>query len=119
MDFEKLVPFIKKALADNGVSPEEVAQILQEKTHTNETDQNTETVDSEMVDKSNPQSADVSNEEGKMLENTFGELDVEEAIEQAKERKTYDDPATTTDGASVKIGSYWDLLKSRYGNDSR
>lgn len=107
MDFEKLVPFIKKALENNGVSIQDIQEELQEGVGhpADDKDQELETIDNTVVDNSNPQKADVNNEEGKMLESTFKEIEVEEAINRAKEEKDF---------KGLKQGSYWDKLAAIY-----
>jgi DNA-binding transcriptional MerR regulator len=112
MNFEDLVPFIKRALENNGVSTEEIQQVLSEQQNDSTQDSQSETLDNEMVDKQDQLPSEEENLEGKMLESTFKELEVEDAIEIAKERKSYDSSPVLDNNkdSSIKIGSYWDLL---------
>lgn len=80
---------LKLALDTDQVKPEEVMAILQKKQQGREEDKNTETVDSEVLDSDCPSPDDAKNDEGKVLETAFKELDVEDAIEAAKEQKKY------------------------------
>jgi len=119
MDFEKLIPFIKKALDSNGISPDEVMQVMNENKQ-NVGDKNTETVDSDVVDNNAQQQQDIDNEEGKMLESTFKELEVEEAIEKVKERKSYDSASSLeSNGENVKFANCWEFLKAKHAHHGR
>jgi hypothetical protein len=113
MDFEKLIPFIKKALENNDVSIADIQEELQEGkgNPADDKDQELETVDNGVVDNSNPQNSDVSNDEGKLLESTFKEVEVEEAITRAKEEKDF---------KQIKQSSAWKQLANLYArNNSR
>lgn len=119
MDFEKLIPFIKKALDSNGVSPEEVMQVMNQNNQ-NVGDKNTETVDSELIDNNAQQQQDVDNEEGKLLESTFKELEVEEAVDKVQEQKSFEaNPSLDSDNENVKFASCWEILKAKYAHNSR
>ncbi len=127
MDYHRLIPtIVKLALDTEQVKPEEVYAVLQQKNQGKTEDKNTETVDGEVLDAENPSADDVANEEGKILESAFKELDIEDAIEQVKESKKYNDTANATptinnEGNSIsqKAASYWEVLRSKYGNHSR
>lgn len=114
MDFEKLVPFIKRALESQNVTPEEVYSVLKRDNSSSGItgeDTNNETVDNQLVDPTNQTPDEQRNDEGQLLESTFQELLVEDAIEKAKEEKLFNQPAQNS-----KTASYWDLLRD-YGNN--
>lgn len=113
MDISKLIPFIKEAVMT--VSPEEVAAQLKKQQQTRQEDRQRETVDNEIIEQDERPSDDLQNEEGQMLEASFKELEIEEAIEQAKEEKKLQsgNEGETNPGAGVKLASYWDMLKHR------
>lgn len=113
MNFDKLIPFIKKALEHTtNVTPAEIQAVLQEQEN-NEGDQNTETVDSDILDKSPSTTEEVKNEEGKLLEHAFKELEVEEAIKTVEERKKM---ASVNEGAGL---SYWEQLNLYINGNNR
>ena len=89
MDISKLIPFIKEAVMT--VSPEEVAAQLHKQQQSKLEDKQRETVDNEIIEQDERPSDDLQNEEGQMMENSFKELEVEDAIEQAKEEKKLQD----------------------------
>ena len=118
MDFVKLEQFIKKAMQAssgyNQVSPEDVAAEMQKKQQTSTEDKDTETVDGEVIDDGHELAE--NNQEGQMLEQAFPELEVEDAIEKAKETKKLQGDG----GVTIKsAGNYWELLKLRYGINCR
>lgn len=117
VNFDKLIPFIKKALENSGsVSPEEVMAVLQEGESSSPLeDQNAETVDSEMMDRSEQTHEEVKNEEGKLMESAFKDLDVEEAIKTVQERKEVEQGS---DQGELIPKTAWDLLKA-YANNCR
>lgn len=82
-----LTTMLKLAVDTEQIKPEEVMAVLQRKAQGQQEDKNTETVDSEILDSAQPSKDDVSNDEGKILETTFKELDVEDAISELKETK--------------------------------
>lgn len=115
MDLKLLLPFIiKQAIATGQVSPDEVMAQLQEQSSKKEQDRDNETVDSELTE--DGEGIIEPNEEGRMLESGFKELELEEAVEKAKEEKSLRD---TTNVSTIKSASYWDLLVTRYGNNRR
>lgn len=118
IDFDKLLPFIKRALEKTAnVSPEEVLAVLNEGYNSGpQEDQNAETVDSEMMDRSLQTTEEARNDEGKLLEQAFRDLDVEEAIKTVEERKQFEG---NQDGATVSYKSAWEQLIHAYGNNSR
>lgn len=85
MDISRLIPFIKEAAIT--VSPEEVAAQLQKQQQSKQEDKQRETVDNEVIEQDERPEDDQFNEEGQLLEGSFKELEVEDAIEQAKEQK--------------------------------
>lgn len=109
MDFEKLVPFIKKALASNNVTPDEVAAALNEESNDPNKDHNNESVDNSFIDSTTQNQEEIKNQEGKLLESTFKELAVEEAIEKAKEKKEFN-TVPTPETENIKSATYWELL---------
>lgn len=116
LNFEKLIPFIKKALDNQGIKPEEIHQELQAQEAGKTHDQDLDDVDSNILDNGEHNRSDMTNSEGKALETSFKEFDVEVAIDKIKERKSY-----TEDGGVTKESSeltYWDLL-TKYDNHSR
>lgn len=118
MDFEKLIPLIKTALANNGVTPEEVMAVMN-KNNANTEDKDAETVDSSMIDSSAPHKDEQQNLEGKMLESTFKELEVEDAIEEAKENKALNSSDVISGGNNTKYANFWEQLKDRYAHNRR
>lgn len=115
LDFEKLVPFIKKALDNQGIKPDEIMQELQRQNQDQQHDQDLDNVDSSVLDNSPHTQSDVSNTEGKVLENSFKEFDVEIAIDKIKERQSYSGNAPVDKTAESL--TYWDLL-IKYGNNN-
>ena len=111
MDFEKLVPFIKKALATQDVDTADIQKILKEQV-SGEEEQENDTVDSNITDISSATNEEAKNDEGKLLENSFPELEVEKAIEQAKE----DSKFKYIEEQTQKTASIWGILKQRYCN---
>ena len=89
VDPKLIATMLKLALDTQQVKPEEVMAILQRKQQGREEDKNTETVDSEVLDSGKPSYDDTKNDEGSVLETAFKELDVEDAIEEAKEQNKY------------------------------
>ena len=94
--------------------------ILQSKNKNTGEDKNTETVDGDVIDAKNPSNDDVNNQEGKILETTFKELEVEDAIEEAKEMKQLNQPITSegTFGGNNnmtihKAANMWEALKQK------
>ena len=113
MDFEKLVHFIKKALASsNDVSTADVQRILKEQVSGDEEQEN-DTVDSNITDISDATQEEAKNEEGKLLEQSFPELEVEKAIEQAREEAKF---RHIEEGE--KTASIWDILQQNYCNSA-
>jgi hypothetical protein len=118
MDFNKLSILINKLASDVTVSPEEVVAELNKNQTLNE-DKDTETVDGNIINPEQESQEIEENEEGKLLEKTFPELDVEVAIEKAKENKKLNFSSAPK---SIKTASqtYWDILVKNYGrNHSR
>lgn len=116
VNFDILVPFIKRALANSeNVSPEEVFAVLNE-SNKNNGDQNTETIDGELMDKTDQTTEEAKNEEGKVLEHAFKDLEIEEAIKTVKERKEVEIDKISEDTTPQ---SAWDLMKAIYGNNRR
>lgn len=111
MNFEKLVPFIKKALSTQDVDTADIQQILKEQV-TGDEEQENDTVDSNITDISGATNEEAKNDEGKLLENSFPELEVEKAIEQAKEDAKFKHIEEQTQ----KTASIWDVLKQKYCN---
>ena len=121
MQRNKLVTTILKlALDTEEVKPEEVMAILQKKNKGKTEDKNTETIDGDIIDSEQPSQDDVNNQEGKILENSFKELEVEDAIEKAKELKSLNSPIglapVKQDNNSTvqKVATYWELLRKTY-----
>ncbi len=121
MDIETLLPLmLKLALDTNQVKPEEVMAILQQKQKGSTEDKNTETVDGDVIDTENPTNDDIQNQEGKILENSFKELEVEDAIEKAQELKKLNMPVmaeTTPSNSPVtvqKLANYWEVFVKKY-----
>lgn len=115
---------LKLALDTDQVSPEEVYAVLQQKQQGKVEDKNTETVDSEVLDSESPTRDDANNDEGKVLEQAFKELDIEDAIEKAKENKKYEIPLAQPQAITgpnnytvQKTASMWDLLKEKYAKE--
>lgn len=116
-----LIPTILKlALDTEQVKPEEVMAVLQQKAKGKTEDKNTETVDGDVIDSEQPTQDDVNNQEGKILESSFKELEVEDAIEKAKELKALNTPINLesikqeNNSTVQKVATYWDLLKENY-----
>ncbi len=115
-----LSAMLKLALDTNQVQPSEVMAILQQKQQGGPEDKNTETVDGDIIGAEAPLADMDSNLEGKILETAFPELEVEDAIEQAKEMKQLNQPITQEgnfggqNGCIQKAGSLWDVLKARH-----
>lgn len=118
IDFDKLIPFIKKALENSpSVTPEEVYAVLQENQSNGTTeDQDLETLDGDILDRSSQTQEEIKNEEGKLMEGAFPELEVEDAIETVKERKEFESPEKL---AETTNSSVWDKLVDLYGNNRR
>lgn len=121
MDIETLLPLmLKLALDTNQVKPEEVMAILQNKQQGKTEDKNTETVDGDVIDTENPTNDDINNQEGKILESSFKELEIEDAIEKAQELKELNIPigeqlqSSNTITTVQKVASCWDVLKEKY-----
>lgn len=121
MDIETLLPLmLKLALDTNQVKPEEVMAILQQKQRGTTEDKNTETVDGDVIDTENPTNDDVENQEGKILENSFKELEVEDAIEKAQELKKLNLPIgaeqtpLNSPQTVQKLANYWDVFVKKY-----
>lgn len=122
MDIDKLLPLmLKLALDTEQVKPEEVMAILQQKQRGATEDKNTETVDGDVIDTENPTNDDVDNQEGKILENSFKELEVEDAIEKAQELKNLNLPIGATASNNVqtmnvthKVATLWDVFIDKY-----
>lgn len=113
MDLKVLLPFlIKTALETNQVSPEDVMRQMHKQVGNKDRDQESETVDTEVLEDGETQ--DEPNEEGAMLETGFKELEIEEAIEKAKQEKKLEfSPNVQT------IKTAWDKLAVLYGNNRR
>lgn len=109
MNFEALVPFIKKALAIKDISNDEIRANLSATQQGDKEDQNNETVDSTLTDLTAPSKDEVDNEEGKLLETAFKEVEVEQAIEQAKEESKF--------RHIDKTSSIWDQLVLTYNKN--
>jgi len=113
MDLSLLIPFLSKtAAAGLSVSPEEV--VIQLKKENKKKDKDNETVDGDVVDHDQQAKALHQNIEGKLMEGSFKELDIQAAVEKALEQKK----KGITSGSkscceSTKTASYWDLLSSR------
>lgn len=119
MDFTKLEPFLAKFALDTSVNPTEVAAILQRKQQQKQQNKNPDNLNenetfgvSQPLD-DNPGAAE--NTEGELLEKAFPELEVENALEEAKENKPFANDSSNT----IKSANYWDLLRQKYGNDRR
>lgn len=92
---------LKLALDTEQIKPEEVMAVLQRKAQGKTEDKNTETVDAQLIDSENPTIDDSNNDEGRVLESAFKELDVEDAIKEIKENKKYD---STEAASGVLLG---------------
>lgn len=119
MDSRLLRTMLKLALDTDQVKPEEVMAILQENRQGLDSNQNTETVDSEVLDTENPSKDDLKNDEGKILESAFKELEVEDAIEEAKDRKklgptNVDSQFMQSVNTSVHKVAAWDRLRDKF-----
>lgn len=104
----------------NQVKPEEVRAILDQKHKGKTEDKNTETIDGDIIDSENPTNDDVQNQEGKILETAFKELEVEDAIEKAKELRKLNTPvnnntihSNTTTTVHKAASSLWDVLVNK------
>lgn len=118
MEFDKLLPFLEKYASDNNVGDEDVIKQLIKKVN-NSADNNTETVDNEIID---PNADIEDNSEGQILETTFPELEIEDAIQQAKEEKPFENiQRVDQNHEGLFKRSYWELLKEKYASrdDSR
>lgn len=114
MDLSLLIPFLSKtAAAGLSVSPEEV--VIQLKKDQSKKDKQNETVDSDIIDHDQMKSIN-KNIEGKLMDSSFKELDVQAAVEKAVDQKkkglSSDSSKPCCD--STKTASYWDLLSSRF-----
>jgi len=121
MEFKSLLPFLEKlADANKDVSVQEVATQLHKQLTNREEDNDGETVDNEVTDDGQSDHKP-SNEEGEMLENSFQELKVEDAIEKAKEEKALEGNDSGLSNEFKKAASIWDELKCTYErrNDCR
>jgi hypothetical protein len=121
LDQALLTTILKLALDTDQIKPDEVMAILQRKSNNSTEDKNTETVDSEILDNEAPSSDDKKNDEGKLLEQSFKELEVEDAIEEAKENKQLQggegssENLLSANNATVqKVATVWEQLKERY-----
>lgn len=111
MDISRLIPYIVKAAMT--VTPEEVAAQMQKQEQAKLEDKQRDTVDNDVIEQDERASDDEQNDaEGDLMADSFKELEVEEAIEQAKEEKLLSGNPDIGLG-SVKVASYWDLLKAR------
>jgi Ca2+-dependent lipid-binding protein len=113
MDISKLIPFIKEALLT--VSPEEVAAQLQKQQQSKQEDKQRETVDNDVIEQDENPNDDQQNTEGDMMSSSFKELEVEEAIEQAKEEKMLQGTSDSgpAPGGNIKTANMWQLLSAR------
>ena len=113
MDISKLLPFVKKALMK--VSPEEVATQLRKQEQSKQEDKQRETVDNEVIEQDENPSDDQDNQEGQLIEGAFKELEVEDAIDQAREEKMLagGQDSANVPGVSAKTANYWTILKRR------
>jgi hypothetical protein len=123
MNFEKLRPFLAKLGAELEVTPAEVyrqMQINKNEANTN-VDEESEAVDQELVATSDKkQKAQQNfNLEGKIIEQTFPELAVEEAIDQVRDNKKQLGDETEVINSIKTASSCWELLTVKYGNNSR
>lgn len=116
-----LIPTILKLALDTAqIKPEEVMAVLQQKAKGKTEDKNTETVDGDVIDSEQPTQDDIDNQEGKILESSFKELEVEDAIEKAKELKALNTPINLesikqeNNSTVQKVATYWDLLRDNY-----
>ncbi len=116
MDLTKLLPFLlQKAAEGLSVTPEEVAAQMQKQQQKKLEDKDKETIDNDVVEGDEKPADDLKNEEGQKLEGSFKELEVEDAIEKAKEEKQLQsNPSGSTNQIpGIKVASYWELLQSR------
>lgn len=114
MDLTRLIPFLQKQAALGlQVSPEEVAEELRKAEQSKQEDKQRETIDNEVVEQDENPSDDLKNEEGALLENSFKELAVEDAIEQAKETKLLVGGPEIGPIGNFKSASFWDLLAKK------
>lgn len=113
MDISKLLPFIKEALLT--VSPEEVAAQLQKQEKSKQEDKQRETVDNDVIEQDERPDDDLQNTEGDMMSSSFKELEVEEAIEQAKEHKMLNGnpDGGPAPGGNIKTANMWQILRER------
>ena len=116
-----LKTMLKLALDTNEVKPEEVMAILQSNQKGNSEDKNTETVDGDVLDIEAPTNDDVNNQEGKILETSFKELEVEDAIEKVRELKQLNLPIgqqgpseqSGNNYTIQKAANMWEMLKQK------
>lgn len=113
MDISRLIPFIKEALLT--VSPEEVAAQLQKQQKSKQEDKQRETVDNDIIEQDERPDDDQQNTEGDMMSSSFKELEIEEAIEQAKEEKmlTGTPDGGPAPGGNIKTANMWQILGAR------
>lgn len=111
MDFEKLVPFIKKALASSDIDTADIQAILNEKNTPEEQEHQNPTVDGDITDISGTTQEESKNDEGKMIEKSFPELEVETAIETAKEEAKF---KHIENDSTEKVATLWDLLQQKH-----
>lgn len=113
MDISRLIPFIKEALLT--VTPEEVAAQLQKQQQSKLEDKQRETVDNDVIEQDEHPDDDQQNTEGDMMTNAFKELEVEEAIEKAKEEKQLNsnENGGPLGSSNIKTATLWQLLRKR------
>lgn len=111
MDISRLIPYIKRAAME--VTPEEVAFQLQKSEKARQEDKERETVDNEVIEQDEKPIDEAKNEEGALLEGSFQELDIEDAVEKAKEEKLLAGNPQPTPPPGNKVASYWEILQSR------
>lgn len=119
MDYAKLIPFLVKVALESGqITPEDVAVQLKKQQQPKLEDKDTETVDSEAIEVDDPTTKnEQENQEGEMLEEAFPELEIEDAIDKAKEEKQLQENPDVSN--LMKSSSLWDVLINKYGNNSR
>jgi len=115
MDISKLIPYIKQASA-LVVKPDEVAAQLQKQEQTKLEDKERETVDNEVIEQDERPTDENSNDEGKMMADSFVELEIEDAIDKAKEEKLL---SSDVGHNMAKIGTCYDALSTRFANPNR
>lgn len=120
-----LKAMLKLALDTNQVRPDEVMAVLQDKKLGKPEDKSSESIDNDVIDAESPDNSDVQNIEGKILEQSFKEFEVQEAIEVVKEKKQLKLPITTqtkpednnptqnNNYVVQKTANFWEVLKSR------